>query len=270
MNPEIMAMISSFLGSVGAGGQSRRGLSPWAIRAEEVISSLQMVRNLRGPAPQGVAAGMAATLSSQPLAAGSFARRVGNTAVVPVFGPLVARFSWSYWSYEEIVRDLRLAASTSGIDRIVMEIDSPGGIGTMIDTVQAAVTDIRKSMRVDAHIRGMGASAAYLIASAAESVTADRTSLIGSVGTLIHYVDMEGILTRLGGTVVEAIAEQSPNKGCRATATPAAPSCRRSSMTARRCLSRPWRKTATSAPNTCSKTMARAWCLPRRMRWRAA
>jgi len=212
MNPEILSMVSSFLGSVGAGGQSRRGLAPWAIRAEEVISSLQMVRNLRGPAPQGGAPGLAATLSSQPLAPGSFVRRVGNTAVVPVFGPLVARVSWSYFSYEEIIRDLRLAASTSGIERIVMEIDSPGGIGTMVDTVPAAIAEIRKVMPVDAHIRGMGASAAYWIASSGGRVTADRTSLIGSVGALIHYVDMEGILTRLGGTVVEAIAEQSPNK----------------------------------------------------------
>ena len=55
MNPEIMTLVSTFLGNVGAGGQSRRGLAPWAIRAEEVIASLQMVRNLRGPAPDAAA-----------------------------------------------------------------------------------------------------------------------------------------------------------------------------------------------------------------------
>ena len=207
MNPEIMTMVASFLGSVG-GGQSRRGVTPWAIRAEEIIASLQTVRNIRAlGAPM-----LAATLNAQTLAAGSFARRVGNVAIVPVYGPLAARFSGQYWSYEEINRDLWLAAGASGIERIVMEIDSPGGTGNLVDTVPAAIAEIRKSVPVDAHIRGIGASAAYWIASAAGRITADRTSLIGSVGALIHYVDMEGILTRLGGTVVEAIAEQSPNK----------------------------------------------------------
>ena len=211
MNPEIMNLVSSFLGNVG-GGQSRRGLAPWAIRAEEVIPSLQIVRNIRGAAPHPGAASMAATLTSETLAPGSFARRVGNTAIIPVYGPLVARFSYAYWSYEEIIRDLRLAASTAGITRILLEIDSPGGIGYLVDSVPAAIAEIRQSIPVDAHVRGIGASAAYWIASSVGRVTADRTSLIGSVGALIHYVDMEGILTRLGGTVVEAIAEQSPNK----------------------------------------------------------
>ncbi|MBX9456136.1 MAG: S49 family peptidase [Rhizobium sp.] len=211
MNPEIMNLVSSFLGNAG-GGHSRRGLAPWAIRAEEVISSLQMVRNVRGAAPHAGAASMAATLSSETLAPGSFARRVGNTAIVPVYGPLVARFSYGYFSYEEIIRDLRLAAGTAGITRILMEIDSPGGIGFMIDSVPAVIAEITQTIPVDGHIRGIGASAAYWIASAGGRVTADRTSLVGSVGALIHYVDLEGILTKLGGTVIEAIAQQSPNK----------------------------------------------------------
>ncbi|KQS90306.1 S49 family peptidase [Rhizobium sp. Leaf386] len=209
MTPDIMTLVSTFLGSVG--GQSRRGLSPWAIRAEEVAASLQMVSGIRLAGASSDSFGIALA-GGERLAPGSFASRVGSVAVVPVYGPLVARYNRSYWSYEEIVRDLRLAANSPGITSILMEIDSPGGIGNRIDTVTAEIAAIRQVMPVHAHVSGLGASAAYWIPAHCEKVTAERTALVGSVGALIHYVDMEGILTRLGGSVVQAIAETSPNK----------------------------------------------------------
>lgn len=213
MNPDIMQLVSSFLGNVGGG--NRRGVSPWAIRAEEVAASLQVVSTIRRAS--GVSGAERAVMAqstprAESLAPGSYATRIGNVAIVPVFGPLVARFSFAYWSYEEIVRDLRLAASAPGIDAILMEIDSPGGMVSGVDSVPAEVARIRESMPVHAHVRGLGASAAYWVASAAERVTADRTSLVGSVGALIHYVDLEGILSKLGANIVNVVASQSPNK----------------------------------------------------------
>lgn len=210
MTPEIMNLVSSFLGS--AGNQGRRGVSPWAVLAEEIGPSLSMVRTMRGEAQGSEMAVALASAGAERLGSGSMASRLGNIAIVPVYGPLMSRYSWAYCSYEEIVRDLRLAASSPGIEAIMMDIDSPGGRVSAVDTVPAEVARIREAIPVHAHIRGLGASAAFWIASSAERVTAERTSLVGSVGALIHYVDMEGILTRLGAKAVSVIAEQSPNK----------------------------------------------------------
>ncbi len=85
----------------------------------------------------------------------------------------------------------------------------------MVANIDAAANEIRRvrgTKPVVAHVGGLCASACYWLAASAESVVTDKTGLIGSVGALIRYVEMEGIMTRLGANVVEVIAEQSPNK----------------------------------------------------------
>ena len=192
-------------------GQQRQriGMSPWAVDANRLADSFKQVESIRSP---NADAPMAISRRGVRMASGSFATRIGNTAIVPVIGPLMSRFSWSYWSYDEIIRDLRLSAAEEGIRDILMDVDSPGGMVANCDAVVDEVARIRETMPVHAHIGGLGASAAYWIASAAETVTSGKTGLVGSIGALIRYVDMEGIFTKLGGRVVEVIAEQSPNK----------------------------------------------------------
>lgn len=205
---DIQSIIQAFAQNMGS---RPSGLSPWAIREDAIATSLQQVRLVRS---RDVAPSAALPFSrrGESLGRGSFASRIGEIAVVPVLGPLVSRFNHSYWSYDEIVRDLRIAADMPDIRAIILDYDSPGGMVANVESVPAEIMRIRQSKPVVAHIGGLGASAAYWLASAAERVIADRTALVGSVGALIRYVDMEGILTRLGANVVEVIAEQSPNK----------------------------------------------------------
>ncbi|WP_181181032.1 S49 family peptidase [Mesorhizobium sp. B1-1-2] len=181
------------------------GLSLWAVRKDAIAESLGMVRTMRGEAGKNLRAG-------EPLAPGSFATRIGSTAVIPIFGPLMARMNRDYWSYEEIIRDVRLVAADPNSTSVIYDVDSPGGTVSGIDT---AATEIRRLASLKpsiAHIGGMGCSAAYWLPAAAGEIVAARTSLVGSVGALIRYADLEGILTRLGANIVEVIAAQSPNK----------------------------------------------------------
>ncbi|WP_181168337.1 S49 family peptidase [Mesorhizobium sp. B2-5-3] len=180
-------------------------LSLWAVRKDALSESLGMVRMVRTDASKNLRAG-------EPLAPGSFATRIGTTAVVPIFGPLMARMNREYWSYEEIIRDLRLAAADPGTTSILLDVDSPGGTVSGIDTAAAEIARTASLKPMVAHIGGMGCSAAYWLPSAAGEIVASRTSLIGSVGALIRYADLEGILTKLGANIVEVIASQSPNK----------------------------------------------------------
>ncbi|WP_082571815.1 S49 family peptidase [Ensifer sp. Root142] len=211
MNPTTLAMIQGFIQQLGASGPS--GLSPWAVRGDAVAASLQTVRAIRQPPQAGGAAAAVSTVNRRgtPLGNGTFATRVGNVAIIPVIGPLVSRFSWQYWSYDEIVRDLRLAASTPGIEAAILDMDTPGGMVDNVDAVPAEIARLREKMPVYAHAN-FCCSAGYWIAASTDKVFASKTGLVGSVGALIRYVEMEGILTRLGANVVEVIAEQSPNK----------------------------------------------------------
>ncbi|AWI57177.1 S49 family peptidase [Sinorhizobium fredii] len=211
MNPATLSLIQGFLQQLGSRGP--QGLSPWAVREDAIAASLQTVRAIRSPQSIGEAATNVVSINRRgsPLANGSFATRVGNVAIVPVIGPLVSRFSWQYWSYDEIVRDLRLVGSTPDIEAVILDMDTPGGMVDNVDSVPAEIARLREKMPVYAHAN-FCCSAGYWIASAAEKIVASKTGLVGSVGALIRYVEMEGILTRLGANVVEVIAEQSPNK----------------------------------------------------------
>jgi len=211
MEPAVLAAIQGFMQQMS--GRNAGGISPWAIRPDAIAASLQTVRAIRSPQAMGEAASNVVSINRRgsPLANGSFATRVGNIAIVPVIGPLVSRFSWQYWSYDEIVRDLRLVGSMPDIEAAILDMDTPGGMVDNVDSVPAEIARLREKMPVYAHAN-FCCSAGYWIASAAEKIVASKTGLVGSVGALIRYVEMEGILTRLGANVVEVIAEQSPNK----------------------------------------------------------
>jgi signal peptide peptidase SppA len=203
------ALASTFLQAINGG--SPGGISLWAVRAEAIGEGLNAARELRDPGPSGN--GLAIdSRRGQSYGKGSFVRVIGATAVVPVTGPINARRNWSFASYDEIAGDIAMVAQDPDIEAILIDVNSPGGMVANIDTAVNAIRQASEIKPVTAFIDGIGASAAYWLAAAAGRVIASPTSLVGSVGSLIRYVDLEGILTRMGATTVEVIASQSPNK----------------------------------------------------------
>ncbi len=121
-------------------------------------------------------------------------RPLGNTltasvrdgiAVIPVEGPLFKRAGFfaamsGATDYTTIAQDLTAALEDPSVSAVMLQIDSPGGeVGGLSDLV-AMIRGAGKP--VHAHIDGTGASAAYWLASAAGTVTASATAVIGSVG----------------------------------------------------------------------------------------
>lgn len=179
----------------------------WAVDARRLEGGVTLARSMRDARS---AAGQ--SRRGAPYGNGSLMRRSGSTAIIPIYGPLTARGNWAYCSYDEIIRDIRTARDDTTIDSILYDVDSPGG---MVSNVEAAAREIAAAAAEKpsiAHVGGLGASAAYWLSAAAGQVIAAETSLVGSVGCLIRYMDIEGIFTKLGGKVVEVIADQSPNK----------------------------------------------------------
>jgi len=94
---------------------------------------------------------------------------------------------------------------------IVLDIDSGGGqvSGTpeLYDIIQSIETPI------ETYTDGYLCSAAYYIASATNKITANkRADKIGSIGTMVYFIDLEGYYKAKGATVIEEYATQSTDK----------------------------------------------------------
>lgn len=180
----------------------------WAIDKASIRDSSSQVSALRGQdgkVPQSSRRGVS-------YGPGTYMTRVGSIAIVPIMGPLVSRMSYWAWSYDEVIRDIRLAVEDNTIDAIMLDVDSPGGMVANVEAAAQEILKARAAKPVVAFVGGIGASAAYWLSACASEVVAAPTSLVGSVGCLIRYLDMEGIFTKLGARKIEVVADQSPNK----------------------------------------------------------
>ncbi len=179
----------------------------WAMRRDDVVSAhaIQMrAEHFDAESPR-------ALISGEWLEGSDFARVVDGVAIIPVYGPLMRSFNWWAWSYEEIARDLALAEASSLVRQIVLDIDSPGGLAAGCGDCAALIRDCSKP--VTAFVGGMAASAAYWLASACGAgITVGSGAILGSVGAVIEYVDIEPMFEKMGARIIRVVAEQSPNK----------------------------------------------------------
>ena len=121
-----------------------------------------------------------------------------HTALIEVRGMIADQESASA---DNIVSALRAAFEDENTKGIVLRINSPGGspvqsgyIYDEIRRLRALHTDIK----VYAVISDLGASGAYYIASAADEIYADKSSLVGSIGVTAAGFGFVGTMEKLG------------------------------------------------------------------------
>lgn len=183
-----------------------RSARVWALRRDDVVSAHALqLRAQRFGDDQAKA-----LIDGDWLDGSDFARVVDGVAIIPVYGPLMRSFSWWAWSYEEITRDLKLAAASPLVRSIVLDVDSPGGLAAGCGDCAALIRSMDKP--VTAFVGGMAASAAYWLTSACAEVQVGSGSMLGSVGAVIEYVDVEPMFEKMGARIIRVVAEQSPNK----------------------------------------------------------
>lgn len=182
----------------------------WAMRPDEMMIA-QAVRQREAARSAQSTEEVAALVDGEVLEGSDFARVVDGVAVVPVRGLLLRQFSFFFWSYEEIARDVALAQADPRVRAIVLDIDSGGGMVAGCDDCTRFLRD-SGDKPVEAFVGGTAASAAYYLASAASRITVGSGAMVGSVGAVIEYVDMEPMFEAMGARVVRVVAEQSPNK----------------------------------------------------------
>ncbi len=86
------------------------------------------------------------------------------------------------------------------VKALVLRINSPGGGVTASHTLYHELKRFRKETNIPivAHIMDVGASGAYYAALAADAITAQPTSVTGSIGVIMYRVDATGLLQKIG------------------------------------------------------------------------
>lgn len=144
-------------------------------------------------------------------------QRRGRTAILPVYGPIM-KFANVFsmisgaTSLQLLMRDFNTAMQTPDIDSIILDIDSPGGEVNGVNEFAQAVYDARGDKKIVAYVGGLGASAAYWIASAAEEIYLDPTAMVGSIGVVASYLDNSERLAKSGVKEIEIVSSSSPKK----------------------------------------------------------
>lgn len=97
-----------------------------------------------------------------------------------------------------MTEELRKLAASPDIQAVVLRIDSPGGSALASDLIWREVMRLREKKPVIASLGGVAASGAYYIASAADVIYAEPTTMTGSIGIFYGKADVSGLLGKVG------------------------------------------------------------------------
>ncbi len=113
-----------------------------------------------------------------------------HVAVLPVRGT-ISRYGGFFFSFfggtstQQIAEDFTAAMDNPGVKAIVLHIDSPGGMVSGINELAEMIHRAGDKKKVIAYVGGLGASAAYWLASAADEIVVDATAQLGSIGVML-------------------------------------------------------------------------------------
>lgn len=112
-----------------------------------------------------------------------------NVGTVEIFGEIALTEDPEFISTSalNVIQQIEALDADPSIKGILLDFDSGGGKIEASESIMLAVQSTSKP--VVAVIRGMGASGAYLIATAADTIYASKMSEIGSIGVTQEFLD---------------------------------------------------------------------------------
>jgi protease-4 len=111
----------------------------------------------------------------------------------------------------EAVELIEAATKSKAVKAILLHIDSPGGAASGGEALYRAVRKASAEKPVVAVIDGLGASAAYMTAIAADHIVARESAVTGSIGVIFQYGHFEELLGKIGAEYEEV--KSAPLKG---------------------------------------------------------
>jgi len=125
----------------------------------------------------------------------------GRTAMINIRDGMVQRAEWWHEyvglaSYDAINSALTAAYADDSVDSILLNLDTPGGMVSGIDSVTDTMAKANKP--IIAYTDGIMASAGYWIGSNAKMVISSKLATVGSVGALVIRQDITKMLSDAG------------------------------------------------------------------------
>lgn len=135
-------------------------------------------------------------------------RAVGNIAVINISGfitqkPSLFTMLFGGMSTEELVATVRAAMAEPSVGAVVLNVDSPGGAVSGVPEAAAALRGMRGMKPFVAVANPFMASAAYWLACQADEVVGSPSSIAGSIGAMVTYVDESKAIAQAGLSVEE-------------------------------------------------------------------
>lgn len=192
---------------------------PWAMLPgylEAMLEVLQLRAETGQLADDEIAARLAAAEHGS-LTAADPQRRVspssGAIAVIPIYGIIAQKASMVNntsgprgTSTEALVQQFDAAMADPAISAIVFDVNSPGGTVNGVPEAARHIAANRGTKRIVASVSGMGASAAYYLAAAADEITVTPSGEAGSIGVYMVHTDLSGAMAAEGvkQTIIKA------------------------------------------------------------------
>lgn len=101
----------------------------------------------------------------------------------------------------DVSEALTRAFENNNAKAVALDINSPGGSPVQSDEIWQTMMDLRKQYpdkKLYAVIGDIGASGAYYIASAADEIYVNPSSLVGSIGVIMPSYNIEGLMDKVG------------------------------------------------------------------------
>lgn len=135
----------------------------------------------------------------------------GDVAIISIEGPLYQRAVSMCGmtivdGYDAIERRAREAFASNDVAAVLLDVDSPGGDAAGVSELMAGLRALTSESGKPLHARAseMAASAAYWLASAADSISLPRTGQVGSIGTIVMGLNRHGEIAAKGQRVIVA------------------------------------------------------------------
>ncbi len=98
----------------------------------------------------------------------------------------------------ELIAMLDTIAEDDAVQAMLVSINSPGGTAVGGEAIYEAVRRVAAEKPVAASVETLAASAGYMVAIATDQVFARRASIVGSIGVILQYPNVEDLLDKIG------------------------------------------------------------------------
>ena len=162
-----------------------------AIRADELIDRRRLRRKLTfWRIAALVVAALAVVAVSMWLAGDELGKSSDHIAKVRIEGTITED--------DELIERLETIRKSASVKGVILSIDSPGGTTAGGEAIFDEVRRLATEKPVTAQVGTLAASAGYMIASATDHIVARKSSIVGSIGVLVQFPDVTGLMDKIG------------------------------------------------------------------------